>query len=73
MYRSSIRWCFGRRSLPISLCRGLPREDFIKLATWVDANAPYYGSYFGRRNLAHRNAPDFRPVPTLPAARGLRP
>jgi hypothetical protein len=51
----------------------LPREDFIKLVTWVDANAPYYGSYFGRRNLAFRNRPDFRPVPTLDSALGLPP
>jgi hypothetical protein len=51
----------------------LPREDFIKLVTWVDSNSPYYGSYFGRRNLAYRTEPDFRPVPTLQAALGLRP
>jgi hypothetical protein len=51
----------------------LPREDFLKLVTWVDANAPYYGSYFGRRNLAFRNRPDFRPVPTLESALGLSP
>lgn len=51
----------------------LSREEFIRLATWVDANAPYYGSYFGRRNLAYRNQPDFRPVPTLESALGLRP
>jgi hypothetical protein len=50
----------------------LPREEFIRLVTWVDANAPYYGSYFGRRNLAHRNRPDFRPVPTLESALGKR-
>ena len=49
----------------------LPRTDFIRLVTWVDANAPYYGSYFGRRNIAHRNLPDFRPVPTLESALGL--
>ncbi len=49
----------------------LPREDFIKLVTWVDGNSPYYGSYFGRRNIAHRNDPDFRPVPTLSAAFGI--
>jgi hypothetical protein len=48
----------------------LPREDFIRLVTWVDANAPYYGSYFGRRNLAHRDRPNFRPVPSLESARG---
>jgi hypothetical protein len=51
----------------------LPRESFIRLATWVDANAPYYGSYFGRRNLAWRNQPDVRPVPTLDSALGLSP
>jgi hypothetical protein len=51
----------------------LPREDWIKLVTWVDANAPYYGSYFGRRNIAYRYRPDFRPVPTLESALGLRP
>jgi len=51
----------------------LPREDFIRLVTWVDANAPYYGSYFGRRNLAWRDRPDFRPVPTLESALGICP
>ncbi|MFH1267412.1 MAG: hypothetical protein ABIK89_16940, partial [Planctomycetota bacterium] len=44
----------------------LSREEFITLVTWVDANAPYYGSYFGRRNLKHRDHPDFRPLPTVP-------
>ena len=51
----------------------LSREEFIKLVTWVDANAPYYGSYFGRRNIAYRNSVDFRPVPTLESALGLLP
>ncbi|MGA2617449.1 MAG: hypothetical protein ABSF26_07555 [Thermoguttaceae bacterium] len=51
----------------------LPREDFIRLATWVDANAPYYGSYFGRRNIAYHDRPDFRPVPTLESALGIPP
>ncbi len=51
----------------------LPRPDFIKLVTWVDANAPYYGSYFGRRNIAFRDRPDFRPVPTLESALGKLP
>ena len=51
----------------------LSREEFIRLVTWVDANAPYYGSYFGRRNIAFRDRPDFRPVPTLESALGVRP
>lgn len=51
----------------------LPREDFVRLVTWVDANAPFYGSYFGRRHLDARDRPDFRPVPTLDSARGVPP
>jgi Hydrazine synthase alpha subunit middle domain len=51
----------------------LPREEWIKLVTWVDANTPYYGTYFGRRNIAYRDRPDFRPVPTLESAQGNRP
>jgi len=51
----------------------LPQEEFIKLVTWVDANAPFYGSYFGRRNIAAKGRPDFRPVPTLDSARGIPP
>jgi hypothetical protein len=51
----------------------LSQEEFIRLCTWVDANAPYYGSYFGRRNIAHKDRPDFRPVPTLKSALGQMP
>ena len=43
----------------------LSREEFIRLVTWIDANSPYYGSYFGRRNLQYKEHPDFRPVPGL--------
>jgi hypothetical protein len=51
----------------------LTREEFTRLVTWVDGNAPYYGSYFGRRHIAHRADPAFRPVPTLESAMGIRP
>jgi len=43
----------------------LPREAFIRIVTWVDANAQYYGSYYGRHHLRYRHHPDFRPVPTF--------
>ncbi len=43
----------------------LSREEFIRLVTWIDANSPYYGSYFGRRNLKHKEHPDFRPLPKI--------
>ena len=47
----------------------LSREEFIRLVTWVDANAPYYGSYYGRRNLKYQAHPDFRPIPTMEMSR----
>jgi hypothetical protein len=51
----------------------LTREEFIRLVTWIDCGAPYYGSYFGRRNLTYQGQPDFRPVPTLSSACGVAP
>ncbi len=41
----------------------LDRSELIRVVTWIDANSPYYGTYFGRRNLRYRDLPDFRPVP----------
>ena len=51
----------------------LSREELVRLATWIDANGPYYGSYFGRRNLKYQGLPDFRPTPTLQSAGGVSP
>ena len=51
----------------------LSREECIRLVTWIDCGAPYYGSYFGRRNLQYQGQPDFRPVPTLSSACGVAP
>jgi len=41
----------------------LPPKEFIRLVTWMDANAPYYGTYDGRRSLRYKDLPDFRPAP----------
>jgi len=51
----------------------LDREEFIRLVTWIDCNAPFYGSYFGRRNLMYKNHPEFRPHPTWESACGIAP
>jgi hypothetical protein len=51
----------------------LPQEDWVKLATWLDCGAPYYGSYYGRRHLRYQGQADFRPVPTLASACGIPP
>jgi hypothetical protein len=41
----------------------LSQPEFIRLVTWIDANAPYYGVYEGKKNLRWKDAPDFRPAP----------
>ncbi len=51
----------------------LSADELVRVATWVDTNAQYYGSYFGHRNLEFAEEPGFRPVPTWESARGERP
>jgi hypothetical protein len=46
----------------------LDREEFIRLVTWIDANAPYYGIYEGKKNIRWKGDPDFRPLPGRPVA-----
>jgi len=41
----------------------ITREDFIRIVTWIDANAPYYGTHRGKKNLKWKDDPDFRPLP----------
>ncbi|MEI7910336.1 MAG: hypothetical protein WCK77_11920, partial [Verrucomicrobiota bacterium] len=51
----------------------LKPEELLKISNWVDTNAQYYGSYYGRRNLQDKEHPDFRPVPTWESAIGIPP
>jgi len=51
----------------------LTQAEWVRLTTWVDSNGQYYGSYYGRRNLQHKDHPNFRPVPTLASALGTCP
>ena len=39
----------------------LSREEFIKIVTWIDANAPFYGTHDGKKNIKWQDEPDFRP------------
>jgi hypothetical protein len=48
-------------------------EELLKISNWVDTNAQYYGSYYGRRNRKDKNHPNFRPVPTWESAIGIPP
>ena len=51
----------------------LPLAERIRLTNWVDTNGQYYGSYYGRRHLRHREHANFRPVPTWQSAIGICP
>jgi hypothetical protein len=46
----------------------LSREEMLKITTWVDANAQYYGTWYGRRSMDYRDHPTFRRVPTFAEA-----
>jgi hypothetical protein len=46
----------------------LTQEEMIKISTWVDANAQYYGSWYGRRDIRYKDHPHFRPIPTFSEA-----
>jgi hypothetical protein len=48
----------------------LSQEEMIRIATWIDSNAQYYGTYFGKKNIKYRQDEDFRPVPTITSALG---
>jgi len=39
------------------------REEFIRIVTWIDANAPYYGTHRGKKNIKWKDDPEFRPLP----------
>ncbi|MBC8426049.1 hypothetical protein H8E07_18195 [bacterium] len=41
----------------------LTRNEFIRIVTWVDANAPYYGTHKGCKHAEGKDRPNFRPVP----------
>jgi hypothetical protein len=47
----------------------LKPEELLKISNWVDTNAQYYGAYWGRKNLQHKDHPNFRPVPSFKDAR----
>jgi len=41
----------------------LSREEFIRIVTWIDADAPYFGTHRGKKNLKWKDDVEFRPLP----------
>ena len=46
----------------------LTEPEMVRLKTWIDSNAQYYGSYWGRKTLMHKAHPNFRPKVTFEEA-----
>jgi hypothetical protein len=46
----------------------ITQEELIRITTWVDSNAQFYGSYWGRKNVQHKDHPNFRPAVTFEQA-----
>ena len=60
-----------RSKMMLQLLKGhhkvkLSREELIKIVTWIDSNAPFYGTHDGKKNLKWHDEPDFRPDPKAP-------
>ena len=46
----------------------LTQAELVKIITWVDSNAQFYGSYWGRRNVRYKDHPNYRPNVTFEQA-----
>jgi len=51
----------------------LSREEMIKITTWIDSNCQYYGTYWGRKAIEHKDHPNYRPKVTFEQAIGTTP
>ena len=60
-HRSKMIERIRRKDSPCNV--NVTLEEFVRLVTWIDANAPYYGIYEGKRNLKWKGDPGFRPTP----------
>ncbi|GHU64938.1 hypothetical protein FACS1894123_10420 [Bacteroidia bacterium] len=38
----------------------LTPAELLKITNWIDTNAQYYGTYYGRRDIAFKDHPDYR-------------
>jgi hypothetical protein len=57
----------GKHDNTLSVAHGdmLTKEEMIQLVTWIDSNAQYYGSYYGKHHIAYRDKPGFRQLPSF--------
>jgi hypothetical protein len=63
-----LTWGSNRSKLVVRLSKepcaaGITEAERVRITTWNDANTPFYGTYRGKRELKHRDEPDFRQAP----------
>jgi len=46
----------------------LTPAEVLRITNFIDTNAQFYGTYYGRKGLQHKDHPNFRPVPTFESA-----
>ena len=46
----------------------LAPEELLRVTNWIDTNCQFYGSYWGRRHISHKDHSNFRPVSTFDEA-----
>ncbi len=50
----------------------LSRDEWIRIVNWLDASCQFYNSYWGMKNLSHKDSPWFRPEVTFEEALGIK-
>ncbi len=50
----------------------LSPDELIRIVNWLDASCQYYPSYWGQKNLKHKESPYFRPEVSFDDAVGAR-
>jgi len=50
----------------------LTPEEILRITNFIDTNAQFYGTYYGRKGLAHKDHPNFRPTPSWESAIGIQ-
>ncbi|MHC4202390.1 MAG: HzsA-related protein, partial [Planctomycetota bacterium] len=58
----------ARKLIEVHKDRKLTQAELVRITTWVDTNAQFYGSYWGRRNVQYKGHRNYRPLTTFEQA-----
>jgi len=50
----------------------LTPAEILRITNFIDTNAQFYGTYYGRKGLQHKDHPNFRPKPSWESAIGIQ-